>query len=296
MEQSGGNISTGAGNGEAFVFDWQPVHQRVNQLIQRDIMQQKQMQDIANKAALELKKAGTAARPEDIPELTQLYNTYRTAGMQLLNPKVAKDPTQKAYWQKMQDESELSYHALANDSKTTGKLLATLPMEYAKAGGNGFKPIDEFGHQLSQAKGLSTRQIKQSGLDNPISYMAPRELYPAKDYQQHVFGGFGTAPGAVVPHKNEKGEVDGQYETHVYGPKNPPHIIFANTVEAMHGNPYTQKSARESYMNDVQSNPQSVEATIKNAADYVKTLPQADQDTCCHTSQITRKVTSYQRT
>jgi hypothetical protein len=274
MEESGANIATRAGEGDANVFNWQPLHQQVNQLIQRDIYHQRAMQDMTNKAALELKKAGASARPEDIPELTNYMNNFRTAGIQLLDPKVNRDPTQRAYWQKQQDESELGYHSLANDSKAVGKTLAALPLEYAKSGGNGFKPIDEFGQQLNHAKGLSTREIKAKQLDNPMSYMGAKELYPAKDYEDHVYGGFENVPGSIP---SVKDGIPVLQDTRTKQPKNKVPIIVDNVVTAWNKIPDMQKSMNDDFATQIQTNPEAVKQTVKAAQEHLGTLSKEEQ-------------------
>lgn len=271
MEEYGANYATKAGEG-AMVYNWEGLHQTINELQKKQYLKEKTLQDAFAKSDIELKKASEQVRPGDLPELSGIYDTYRGASMELLKPGVQKNAKQKAHFTKIQSDSYIQYLSKANESKEFGQFIPKLVQNIAKDRAN-YKDMDELAPVFEEISHMPTSVAKAHGYNTPLPYIAQPSLYPEKEYDKHVYSGFKDVQTAEPIKDDKTGETIAWQKKTVKQPVNPIPVIAHNVVEAMNKVPAVYKSALRNFENDNAQDPSLIDNRIFNALGIVSKLP-----------------------
>lgn len=291
--ESGLNIATRAGEGQAYVYDWHELHQNINNVLQKEAQHMQALRDNYTKSSLMAADAIKTLRPIDIEPFKNAYNKFKDADLTLANPKIQKDIKAFQYYtdQKMAALAELNQ--IQAESKATAQRILDLQTENYKTNGVNAKP--DFYDKLNFLNNLPSNQIMQKGLLMPTHYFFDKSPIDFNKVSDAILGGKVKTPNISIPTEDKKMINNYIYEI----PKNAS-IIMKNGVPDINpetGKPkldYTGiiqntasifKSAGQNtkllydinqmYKNDIQTNPELVQKTFETAK---KLLDASGQD------------------
>jgi hypothetical protein len=171
--ESGLNIATKVGDGQAGVIDWSGFHNTLNQIYQRDIDNHKAASLAYDRSAMEVNKMADGIRAEDLEDFKGAAEAYKQASLMLMNPKIKRDAQESAKWQRAKDEAFFTSMQVANESKKEALRQHELNAKYLKSNGADFN--ENYLEIADKVKGLSTKAIKQNRLDNEATYILPKD-------------------------------------------------------------------------------------------------------------------------
>lgn len=186
MAESGLNIATKQGEGEAHVLNLEPFHKTLNEIYQRDIQKQKDYQDQYAKSSMEVAQLSNGIRAVDIPTFTKYANEYKQAKLMSMNPKIKKDPQQFAYWTDKANQSFVGAMSHATQSKSVLQKGNQYDAARLRDKGAGF--YEDYDNRRRLYDSTPLEQITSSGMDMPDYFQHPPDRYKEDKYNQDVLG------------------------------------------------------------------------------------------------------------
>jgi len=204
MAQTGANISSGTGTGEAGVLHWEQFNTTLAQIQHRDLTNKQYIQDQFNKMQLQLGDSQKTMRAADIPKFMEGVKSFRMAGLMLQSPKVLKDPVQRAFWQGKLDDAYYSNLNLANSSTKQSEEKAKM-WNMAATNPGAFKDFPELAQASKIEDGLTIDQIRTTGFNTLAPYLHAPETYKGTgDAIKDVLGDRQVVPSEKPVYNDKK--------------------------------------------------------------------------------------------
>lgn len=271
MAQSGLNIATQAGEGGAPILHWEMFNATVNNIYQRDLLNQKNILNEYTKLNIGLNDASKGIRPADMPLFKQNYDKFKQASLMMQSPKIRNNPQELAFWKHQQDDSYLSNMSLANQSEQaqtfkadTWKGIAANPEKYYDH--DHLMKINEM------YDSLPVSELNKMGMNTAVPWMHPSDAYPQEQFDKHVLGDPKIVPGKAEDVMDSQGRKMGWFNTtqEMYAKK--PSQIAADVGIGMQQVWSVAKQWQQKYNNDMQQ-PEVVKETIDKAQQVIDADP-----------------------
>lgn len=168
MAISGANISTGLGQGQAYVYHWEDLHNTINNLIQQDIKKKQELKSEYEKSSLMAAQAQQGLRPADVGLFKEDYDKFKTADLMLMNPKIQNNQKEFQYWtdQKMSAYSNM-LQTQAESKKAAANYQSIMEQNYKEGGVNA---KDDFAQKMANYNNLNHKQLNESGYFLPTNF------------------------------------------------------------------------------------------------------------------------------
>jgi hypothetical protein len=184
--ESGLNVATKMGEGQASVIDWSGFHNTLNQIYQRDINKHKEAQLAYDRSAMEVNKMAEGIRAEDTEDLRNSADAYKQASLMLMNPKIKRNSQESAKWQRAKDDAYFATMQIANESKKEAARQHALNAKHLQTNGAGFH--ENYTDLASEVSKLPTKLIKSKGLDNEGMYTVPKDPMKEIEIKKNIYG------------------------------------------------------------------------------------------------------------
>lgn len=187
MAQAGLNVATQAGEGDAYIMNWNEFDNTINQLYARDAANLKNVQALSSKMSIKLADSAKGIRPADMENFKHGYDKFMQASTMLNSREVMNNPQKMAYWRKEQEDAYYNNLSLAQQSLDAQKFQSTMwegiakdPTKYKD-----YSELEKINHTYENA---SVDSLKKFGLNTALPWMRPANAYPAQEFDQHILG------------------------------------------------------------------------------------------------------------
>lgn len=281
------NIATQVGEGRATVTHWDEVNATLNNIYQKDLLNQKMLVQRTQEYQVKLADAQKGVRPADQPAIQEAYGKWREASVALQSSKVKGNAQERAKWTEAQQNAYVNVISLADRSKNFVKTTNDLMKQMSAKQGVGYKPMNELEPIFSMRDSLPVDQALAQHYDTGLPYLLPATTFPKQDFDKLIFGG--TKPLSRVGKRDivdaETGEIKGTQKTKeeyypVWDPANKdstPWTIANNVASVANQIPSVNAKFKVDYETSMQNNPDGVTQSIADAGrvlgDNFKNMP-----------------------
>jgi hypothetical protein len=293
--QSGLNVATQAGEGQAGVFHWDHYYYTLNQIHQQQMQQGIEYKKTMDRSALALESAQKGIRPADVPQAQELYSKWKQASLMQMSPKIQKNATDRAKWMKTADDAYAELMSMSENSKQQSKFEYELNLEASKKGFVGYVPANEYADHQKLASQMPIGEIYKHGYNTALPYMLPASTYPKEDVKTLTLGKLlptGKRYQDVFESDASGKKIKtGQKEMNItrYENSDRPDVVLSRTASVVANIPAVFKEAQRSFKTDLDANGMEwVQGVIADAQKELDARPVNG-----HTPKLTTDAVGY---
>ncbi len=206
MPRDGLNISTQAGEGDAHIWHWEETDAAIQNIYNRDLLNQKNVLNEFNRLNIGLTDASKGLRPADMPLFKNNYDKFKQASLMMQTGKVRNNPQDLAFWKEQQDQAYLDNMSLAQRSEEATKTKSNIWKDVT-ANPEKYYDYDHLQQLNAMYDASPVGTLDQLQLNTTTPWLHPSDAYPQEQFDKHVLGDPKIVPGKPEEVIDEKTKI-----------------------------------------------------------------------------------------